>query len=131
MVIFKALNLPYRMSTDRILQIAPAWVHFWMRLSYWGQNQPDLIRCNNSFENFAKLIFCLDWTHENPCNSIFEIEGSYFGICLIFVSSKIQTNFSYPLPKYIHAFKSNKNKAWGGPLLSSSWVVELALVSCG
>ena len=37
------------MSADRILQIAPAWVHFWMRLSYWGQKQPDLIRCNNSF----------------------------------------------------------------------------------
>ena len=28
---------------------APAWVYFWMSFSYWGQNQPNLIRWNNSF----------------------------------------------------------------------------------
>ena len=38
------------MSTDRKLQIALTWVDFLMNFSYWGQNQPDSIGWNNSFQ---------------------------------------------------------------------------------
>ena len=62
------------MSTNCKLQIAPAWVHFSMSLSYWGQNQPDLIRCNNSFEKWnLKLLVYI-------CNTASVCFISYQGI---------------------------------------------------
>ena len=41
------------MSIDRKLQIA--WVYFWMSFSYWGQDQPNLIRW--MAENFAVINY--------------------------------------------------------------------------
>ena len=49
------------MSTDRKFQIAPAWEYFWMSFCYWGQNQPNLIRWNNSFKFIWDQYQDLSW----------------------------------------------------------------------
>ena len=55
MVIFKTY-IPSCMSTDRKMQIALASILFWMSSSYWGQNHPNLIRWNNFFWTFWRVI---------------------------------------------------------------------------